>query len=593
MPPPYLPLPPLAPDHACRNVRKGNSDAKPLIGKGATHDPLASRRCGTASLVAVPAPWRRRVGVRRAHAGMARRDPPRPHGLHRGIRTGGRHRRSRLRIPAARHVRSLVGAARPGAHQRRLRRVGVHLSDAVACLHRSIGVAVDADGEHRAVPARACPEGHGRIVGLERARRVPQPGARGGRGRLPAPDRDDRAGADRVVRAGSGRRAARGSVPRPVVRARPHDCLSRRRSPDNIRAVSIRLVVLLTLGALAGCRTSTAAPTSGGPPPPPPPPGAPPVHVQGTRLVDSAGRPIRLRGVNRSGTEYACAQGWGMFDGPSDSASVQAIASWKANVVRVPLNETCWLGINGVAPAYSGANYQRAIADYVTRLNRAGLAVILDLHWSADTGKALGQAPMPNRDHTPEFWRQVAAAYKGNDRVIFDLFNEPFPDNNADTPEAWRCWRDGGTCSGMTFQAAGMQELVDAVRGTGATNVIIVGGVQYTATLSSWVASKPTDPLNNLAASWHVYNFSWCHTQACWDSQAAPAAQQAPLVLGELGQDDGGSAFVSSLMDWMDARQGSYLAWVWDVWGQKLDLITSYNGTPTPYGQTFKTRFGS
>src|SRR2546427_5426265 len=58
-----------------------------------------------------------------------------------------------------------------------------------------------------------------------------------------------------LFRSGSGRRAARGSVPRPVVRARPHDCLSRRRSPDNIRAVSIRLVVLLTLGALAGCRS--------------------------------------------------------------------------------------------------------------------------------------------------------------------------------------------------------------------------------------------------------------------------------------------------------------------------------------------------
>src|SRR2546429_8728102 len=117
---------------------------------------------------------------------------------------------------------------------------------------------------------------------------------RSGRGRLPAPDRDDRAGADRVVRAGSGRRAARGSVPRPVVRARPHDCLSRRRSPDNIRAVSIRLVVLLTLGALAGCRTSTAAPTSGGPPPPPPPPRAPTLPLPGTRPVDSAGRPLPL-----------------------------------------------------------------------------------------------------------------------------------------------------------------------------------------------------------------------------------------------------------------------------------------------------------
>jgi hypothetical protein len=46
-------------------------------------------------------------------------------------------------------------------------------------------------------------------------------------------------------------------------------------------------------------------------------------------------------------------------------------------------------------------------------------------------------------------------------------------------------------------------------------------------------------------------------------------------------------------MDWMDARQGSYLAWEWDVWGQSLDLIANYDGTPTPYGLTFRTRFGS
>lgn len=345
-----------------------------------------------------------------------------------------------------------------------------------------------------------------------------------------------------------------------------------------------RLWALLTVGVLATCESASQPSVR--------PPATPGVHVQGNQLVDSAGRPVRLRGVNRSGTEYACAQGWGIFDGPSDSASVQAIASWGTNVVRVPLNETCWLGINGVPPDYAGDNYARGISDFVALLNRAGLVVILELHWSAaGTDKALGQAPMPNRDHTPEFWRQVAAAYKGKDRVIFDLFNEPFPDNNADTPEAWRCWRDGGTCRGMTFQAAGMQELVDAVRGAGATNVIMLGGVQYSARLASWLAYKPADPLNNLAASWHVYNFSWCNTQACWDSDAAPVAQQVPLVLGELGQDDHGSAFVTSLMDWMDARQQGYLAWVWDVWGSPLDLITSYDGTPTPYGQTFKTRF--
>jgi len=316
-----------------------------------------------------------------------------------------------------------------------------------------------------------------------------------------------------------------------------------------------RLYSALTVLSLVACEKTAIQPQL------PPPAGPLSVRVHGNQLMDQAGRAVRLRGVDRSGTEYACAQGWGIFDGPS---------------------------------AYSGNNYQKAISDFVTLFNRAGLVVILDLHWSAaGTAIALGQAPMPDRDHTPDFWREVAAAYKGNDGVVFDLFNEPFPDNNADTPEAWRCWRDGGTCSGMSFQAAGMQELVDAVRTTGATNVIMVGGVQYAATLSNWLANKPTDPLNNIAASWHIYNFSWCNTQACWDSNAAPVAQQVPLVLGELGQDDYGSAFVTSLMDWMDARQGSYLAWSWDVWGQSLDLIQSYDGTPTPYGRTFQVRFGS
>ncbi len=319
---------------------------------------------------------------------------------------------------------------------------------------------------------------------------------------------------------------------------------------------------------------------------------APSLHVQGNRLVDGSGHAVRLRGVNRSGAEYACVQGWGIFDGPVDSAAIAAIRGWSANAVRIPLNESCWLGINGVKPEYSGPAYQKAIADLVAELNRQGLVAILDLHWAAPgTQVDTGQKPMPNRDHTPEFWRQVARVYGDNGAVLFDLFNEPYPDNNTDSQEAWRCWRDGGTCRGMSYQAAGMQELVDAVRGAGAKNVLLLGGVQYSAGLSGWLLSKPTDPQNNLAASWHDYNFSWCHDAGCWGTYAASVAQQVPLVLGELGQDDGGTAFVNALMDWMDTRGGSYLAWVWNVWHGPLDLIQDYAGTPTPYGQTFRTRF--
>lgn len=356
----------------------------------------------------------------------------------------------------------------------------------------------------------------------------------------------------------------------------------------------LQLPVLLAVLCACGHNAPT---TNGGTAPAEPTPTTRPVtavRASGNRLMDDAGQPLRLRGVNHSGTEYACIQGWGMFDGPVDQAAVAAIGTWKANVVRVPLNESCWLGINGVKAEYAGANYQQAIAGYVSRLRQAGMAVIVELHWTgAGTTPQTGQQPMPDRANTPEFWRQVATAYKGDRAVVFDLFNEPFPDSNRDTPEAWRCWREGGTCAGMSYVAAGMQELVDAVRGTGATNLILVGGVQYSNSLTGWLANRPTDPQNNLAAAWHVYDNNACNSKTCWDSYAAPIAERVPLILGELGDNTRGTAFISSLMDWMDARDGSYLAWVWNVWGTPLDLISNYDGTPTPYGQTFKARLSS
>ena len=133
----------------------------------------------------------------------------------------------------------------------------------------------------------------------------------------------------------------------------------------------------------------------------------------GNRLVNGAGQTVRLLGVDRSGTEYACIQGWGIFDGPSDAASVAAIASWHVNAVRVPLNEDCWLGINGVSSSYGGLVYQQAIVNYVNLLNQDGIYAILDLHWSAPgTTPATGQEPMPDQAHSPAFWTSVADTFK-------------------------------------------------------------------------------------------------------------------------------------------------------------------------------------
>ena len=334
---------------------------------------------------------------------------------------------------------------------------------------------------------------------------------------------------------------------------------------------------------------------------------APRLHVSGNRLVSAHGRPVELHGVNRAGTEFMCVEGHGIFDGPSDQASVSAMKSWGVNAVRIPLNEACWNGESYVDPAYAGASYQDAIKSYVRLLNANGMVVILDLHWSdgAYTGPPAGcgsaQArcakPMPDAAQAIPFWTSVANAFKGNNSVIFDLFNEPFPDRVArNEASGWACWLHGRSCPGIGYRVAGMQALVDAVRGTGARNVILVGGLAWANDLKGWLANEPADPAHNLAASWHSYNFNACSSLSCWTNHVAPVIAQVPLVAGEIGEKGCTSSYISKLMNWLDSQSASYLAWAWNAGfdcSSGPALITSYDGTPTNYGAGFRAHLRS
>jgi len=330
------------------------------------------------------------------------------------------------------------------------------------------------------------------------------------------------------------------------------------------------------LGVVAGVGGERAAPAAGT---------APALRVSGTQIVDGAGAPVQLNGVNRSGTEYACAQGWGIFDGPNDQASVSAIGSWHVHVVRVPLNEDCWLAINGVKSSYSGTAYRQAIASYVGLLEQNGMDVILDLHWSAPgTQLATGQQKMPDADHSPAFWRSMSKWFGSDEAVVFDLYNEPHD-------VTWRCWLRGCTVDG--WKAVGMQKLVTVVRNAGAQNILMAGGLGWAGDLTQWKAHMPSDPLHQLVASWHLYNFGSCTTEACWDANVAGVGGAAPILLGEFGETDCGHSFVDSLMGWADGQSIGYVAWTWDDWSgcNGPTLILDYAGTPTTYGQGVDDHF--
>lgn len=321
------------------------------------------------------------------------------------------------------------------------------------------------------------------------------------------------------------------------------------------------------------------------------------LRVSGSQLVDR-GRVVRLLGVNRSGTEYMCTGGFGdVFDGPSDQRSVTAMRSWRINAVRVPLNESCWLGVGRLRKWTR--HYRLAIARYVRLLRRNGLYVILESHVSAPgRGIARQLLPMPSAAFTPAFWRSLAGTFRRVPGILFDLYNEPHD-------VSWGCWLHGCRVPGRmsairgqnypAYRATGMLRLLRAVRSTGARQPVLVGGLAYSRDLSQWLRYRPRDPARQLVASLHTYGpATYPFTSPCLEAcrrAVAEVARRYPVVAGEIGEYDCGRSYLDDLLNWADGLGISYLGWAWDAvspggWqcGTGPALIERYDGTPTPYG---------
>ncbi|MHB1571262.1 MAG: cellulase family glycosylhydrolase, partial [Solirubrobacteraceae bacterium] len=219
----------------------------------------------------------------------------------------------------------------------------------------------------------------------------------------------------------------------------------------------------------------------------------------------------------------------------------------------------------------------------------AHVYVILDLHWSSPVaGGARGQQPMADAAHAPAFWHSVASAFRSDRALIFDLFNEPFG-------IGWHCWRDGclvarsGPAHGRpVYRAAGMQQLVNAIRSTGATQPLMLGGLNYASDLSGWVRNEPRDPLHQLIASEHTYGGLSPCDGGCLRA-VLTTARHVPVVFGELGETDCGQRYIDAKMAFADAHGMGYLGWAWDTGGGWTcrggpSLISSYAGTPTAFG---------
>ena len=160
------------------------------------------------------------------------------------------------------------------------------------------------------------------------------------------------------------------------------------------------------------------------------------LRTAGNRIVSTAtGQPVLLRGVNRSGLEYAGPDEQGFLSGASLSrAEIQFIVQeWRCNILRIPFNQDFVLhGRSG----RSGEEYRQALDQIIYWASLYGAYTLLDLQW-LDAERIYGGdrnfvAPLPNIDSI-ELWSTLARRYKAEPAVLYDVFNEPH-DRLADDP---------------------------------------------------------------------------------------------------------------------------------------------------------------
>ncbi len=258
----------------------------------------------------------------------------------------------------------------------------------------------------------------------------------------------------------------------------------------------------------------------------------PALTTRGNRIVRrDTGEPVLLRGVNRSGFEYA--------DDPGITAEEIAtiVTGWKANIIRLPFNQQRVFDL--------GEAYLRRIDQTIAWAAELGAYTLLDLQWLVNE-----IAPLPDQ-HSPRLWRMLANRYYDNPAVLYDLYNEPHDVSAAQ-------WNASATL------------LTDTIRAVHIHALIFVSGLDWGYDLGGVHVDAP-----GIVYSTHVYP----DKHAPWKKAFGRIAKDKPVFAGEWGGWDQHLAWGSKLARYFDRLGMGWTAWSWT---DKPHL--QHEGIATPFG---------
>jgi endoglucanase len=334
--------------------------------------------------------------------------------------------------------------------------------------------------------------------------------------------------------------------------------------------------------ALLACTATASARTARATSPPPSPLNTTGIYVQGSHLMQG-GLPFVARGVQITGLvapdadlagKYIAA--YQHFGAPELAAAVAD----HANLIRFQVSE---FGLNPADPLYD-PNYLPEIEQGVALARAAGLNVIVSLQAESPAGNET-RCPLPDAGAATD-WNELAAAFAGDDDVMFELYNEP---GLGETRANWSLWANGGVIAngaGGQCTAVGVQSLVDEIRAVGADNVIILPGLIGEQTLAGVPSiTDPADPSDpQLAYGIHYPNLTQVSNQ--WDAEFGNFAERRPVIVTEWQANGTTNCIADSprtaplLLTYLALKQIGVVGFAFDLPGT---IVADYNYDPTTY----------
>lgn len=223
------------------------------------------------------------------------------------------------------------------------------------------------------------------------------------------------------------------------------------------------------------------------------------LSVKGNHIIDSSGETVLLKGLMAPDPQKLD------YEDDFTEAYYKKIFEAGGNVIRIPVHPDRWIQDEDY--------FWRYLDPIVSWAGENNIYVIIDLHFIGNIVTGAGNE-MPDIKEKPkelalDFWIQTASYFKEVPNVIFEICNEP----------AQITYGEWSKCA---------DEIVAAIRQTGAEQLIIIGGIDYSYDLS-WVEETPIKD-DNIAYTSHIYP-----VKKDWDYNFGDISKKYPVIITEWG----------------------------------------------------------